>query len=189
MVSIRFLPGIIVLEIASAVLVHALVTSGANQTLWVPLAVLGGVVTLLVAVWFGAIAEHLSKDALLKARMRHASERETWVVAAEADKRAALEQSHRRILSETTRAQSQANWRLCLGLAGLLALGGMLLAIEFMTVGLLVMAATGGVLGGYVLRARQSPLLPRRGELAPHLLMERSIRTGESPDGKVQGRQ
>jgi hypothetical protein len=186
---LRFLPGIIVLEIASAALVYALITPGASQAMWAPVAVLGGVVTLLAAVWFGAIADHLRKDALLKARAVHARERETLVVTAEVDKRAALEQSHQRILRETARAQSQANWRLGLGLAGLLALGGILLAIEFMTVGLLVMAATGGVLGGYVLRARQSPRLVGRGELAPPLLTERVIRTIESPDSKAGRRQ
>lgn len=186
---LRFLPGIIVLEIASAALVYALFSAGTTPAVWVPVAVLGGVVTLLAAVWFGAIADHLRKDAQLEARLLHASERETLLVAAEVDKRAALEQSHQRILRETARAQAQANWRLGLGLAGLLALGGMLLAIEFMTVGLLVMAATGGVLGGYVLRARQSPRLVGRGALVPPLLAERVVRTVGAAEGKARRRQ
>jgi len=50
---LRFLPGIIVLEIASAALVYALITPGASQAMWAPVAVLGGVVTLLAAAWEG----------------------------------------------------------------------------------------------------------------------------------------
>ena len=180
----RFLPGILLLEIAAVALAYAWLMPGARQGLWLPVTVLGGVVTLLAAVWFGAIAEQVRKDALLDARALHARERETLVVAAEMDKRAALEQSHQRILRETARAQAQANRRLGLGLAGLLALGGMLLAIEFMTVGLLVMAATGGVLGGYLLRARQSSRWLGRSEREPPFLTERAVRAIEAPDVK-----
>jgi fatty acid desaturase len=179
---LRFLPGILLLEIAAAALVYALLIPGAQQGFWLPVAVLGGVVTLLAAVWFGAIAEQVRKDALLNARAQHARERETLVVTAEMDKRAALEQSHQRILRETARAQAQANWRLGLGLAGLLALGGVLLAIELMTVGLLVMAATGGLVGGYLLRARQSSRWLGSNEREPPLLAERAVRTIEAPD-------
>jgi hypothetical protein len=182
----RFLPGILILEIAAAALVYALLMPGALPAMWMPVAVLGGVVTLLAAVWFGAIAEHVRKDALLNARARHARERETLVVTAEVDKRAALEESHRRILRETAQAQAQANWRLGMGLAGLLALGGILLAIEFMTVGLLVMAATGGLLGGYVLRARQSSRWLGRNERELPLLTEQAVRTIKPPGGKAR---
>ena len=153
----RFLPGILVLESATAALVYAMLLPGAQQAFWLPAAVLGGGVTLLTAFWFGSIAEHIRKDAVQRAGSLHARERETLVITAEADKRAALEQNHQRLLKATARAQAQANWRLGMRLAGLLALGGVLLAVEFMTVGLLVMAAAGGALGGYLLRARQTP--------------------------------
>ena len=181
MTLLRFLPGIIVLEIATAALVYAVTAPAAPTALWLPVAVLGTVITLLAAFWFGSIAEHVKKDALQRAGAHHAREREGIVVAAEVDKRAALEQSHQRLLKATAKAQSQANWRLGLGLTGLLALGGILLAIEFMTVGLLVMAAAGGALGGYVMRARQASRYLLRVDPEVPLLTTRTVQTLESP--------
>lgn len=177
---LKFLPGIIVLEVATAALLFALTLPTAHAGLWAPIAVLGGVVTLLAAIWFGSIADHVRKDALLGARASHAREREDLVVTAELEKRAALEQSHQRLMQATARAQAQASWRLGLGLTGLVALGGILLAIEFMTVGLLVMAAAGGALGGYVLRARQEQRFLLRDEREPRGLPGRVIKAIES---------
>ncbi len=180
MLLLRFLPGILVLEMATAALVYVLVAPGTPPAFWVPALVLGGAVTLLTAFWFGSIADHVKKDAVRRAGVRHAQDREGLVVAAEIDKRAALEQNHQRLLKAAARAQAQANWRLGLGLTGLLTLGGMLLAIEFMTVGLLVMALAGGALGGYVLRARQVPRSLARGT-APPWLAGRVVKTIETP--------
>ncbi len=173
---LRFLPGILVLQISTATLVYALMMPESHDALWIPVTVLGGVVSLLSALWFGSIAEHVKKDALASAKTTHARERENLVVTAEIDKRAALEKSHQRILRETARAQSQAYWRLGLGLTGLLALGGIMVAIEFMTVGLLMMATAGGALGGYVLRSRQEPRLYGRGDGPPRLLTAADIK-------------
>ena len=176
---LRFLPGIIVLQISTAALVYALMAPEAHDALWIPVAVLGGVVSLLSAFWFGSIADHVKKDALAKIRTQHAHEREKIVVTAEIDKRAALEYSHQRILKETARAQSQAYWRLGLGLTGLLALGGIMVAIEFMTVGLLIMATAGGALGGYVMRTRQETRFPGRFDGQPPLLETREMKALE----------
>jgi O-antigen/teichoic acid export membrane protein len=173
---LRFLPGIILLQISTAALVYALMFPGAHDALWIPVAVLGAVVCLLSAFWFGSIADHVKKNALANVRTQHALEREKIVVTAEIDKRAALEQSHQRILKETARAQSQAYWRLGLGLIGLLALGGIMVAIEFMTVGLLIMATAGGALGGYVIRSRHDARFPGRSIGQPPLLTAGEIK-------------
>lgn len=183
---LRFLPGIIVLQISTAALVYALMLPEAHEALWLPVAILGGVVSLLSAFWFGSIADHVKKDALANVRTQHAREREKIVVTAEIDKRAALEQSHERILKETARAQSQAYWRLGLGLTGLLALGGIMVAIEFMTVGLLIMATAGGALGGYVMRSRQETRFADRSDGQPPLLTAREIKAlGAAPAKKT----
>lgn len=158
---LRFLPGILALQAATAALMVAAL-GPSSEALWAPLAVLGALVTLIAGLWFGAIAEHVKKDALAEAAARFARERENIRVAAETDKRAALEDSHQRIVKETRRAQNKANLQLGLGLAGLLGLGGLMLAIEFMTVGLLLLATAGGALGGYLFRARQERRIGRR---------------------------
>lgn len=162
MSMLKFLPGILVVQAATAALVVAALAPSSSEALWVPLAALDLIVTLIAALWLASIAEHVKKDALVDAAARFAREREHIRVAAETDKRAALEDTHQRIVKETRRAQNKANLQLGLGLAGLLGLGGLMLAIEFMTVGLLIMATAGGALGGYVLRARQDGRIGRR---------------------------
>jgi hypothetical protein len=161
MSMLRFLPGILVVQAATAALMLAALGPSSGAA-WIPLAALGAIVTVIAALWFGSIAEHVKKDALTDAAARFAQEREHIRVAAETDKRAALEDTHQRIVKETRRAQNKANLQLGLGLAGLLMLGGLMLAIEFMTVGLLIMATAGGALGGYVFRARQDARVARR---------------------------
>lgn len=133
MSMLRFLPGILAVQVATALLVVAGTGSSPD---WPPLAALAAIITLLAGLWFGSIAEHLKKDALTWAAASFAREREHLVVRAETDKRAALEETHRRLVLETRRAQRKAHLVLGLGLLGLLTVGGVLLAVEFMTVGL-----------------------------------------------------
>lgn len=186
---LRFLPGIMALELIAATFAYVWVQPAANDALLLPLGLIVLIVTLLAAVWFGSIADHVRKDALARTHSVHARERESLAIKAEAEKRSALEQSHQRIMKETARAQAQANWRLGLGLGGLVAVGGILLAIEFMTVGLLVMATAGGALGGYLTRARQESRWLRRGDSTVPLLPERPIKTIEAPRARRTTRQ
>jgi hypothetical protein len=189
MSMLKFLPGILVIQAATGALVAAALSPSASDILWVSLAILGGTVSLIAALWFGSIAEHARKDAANTAAVRFAKERENIRVAAErerenirvtaeSDKLAALENSHQRIMQETRRAQNKANLQLGLGLAGLITLGGVMLAIEFMTMGLLIMATAGGALGGYLVRARQDARVAGRdgGKALPRFSRVKAIR-------------
>jgi len=166
MTMLRFLPGILAVQAATAVLIVFTTGSPLGQD-WAPMAALGFVITLFAALWFGAMADHLKKDALAGAAAGFARERERLLVAAETDKRAALEESHRRILRETGRAHTRAHLKLGLGLVGLLALGALMLAVQFMTIGLLIFATAGGALGGYLVRARQDAVAIRHDTAKP----------------------
>jgi fatty acid desaturase len=183
MSMLRFLPGILIVQAATAALIVA-ATGASSERVWLPLAVLGVVVAGFAALWFSAISEHQRKDALAAAARdfarerealavkyarereslatNHARERESLRVAAESEKLAALESTHQRIVKETGRAEARANFKLGVGLLGLLSVGGLMLAIEFMTMGLLIFTTTGGALGGYVARARQEKLAARK---------------------------
>jgi hypothetical protein len=157
----RFLPGILVVQAATAALIVA-ATGSASEANWAAMAALALIITVLAALWFGSIADHVKKDALANASTGFAREREHLLVAAETEKRAALEASHRTIVRETQRARTRANVKLGLGLLALLSLGGLMLAIEFMMVGLLIFATAGGALGGYLVRVRQDSLAGRK---------------------------
>lgn len=156
----KFIPGVIGLQVMTVLLtVVVLDSKSPPEALWLPVGLVCGLLALLAAVWFGSIADQLKKDAVLAASVSHFNERERLLVNAEKDKQALLEQSYQQILKESARLQSRAHWRLSLGITGLLMLGGMMLAIEFMTLGLLVIATAGGVIAGYVVRSRQETRL------------------------------
>jgi Flp pilus assembly protein TadB len=157
----RFLPGILVVEAATVGVVMT-AKSGSGEADWVPLGLLAFIITLLIAVWFGSIADHVKKDALAEARNSFARERENLLVAAETDKRATLEETHRRLVREVSRANRRANIKLGFGLFVLLSIGAVLLAVELVTVGLLTFAAAGGAVAGYLVRSRQEALAYQR---------------------------
>jgi len=142
----------------------ALVTAALNPSegaYWAPIGVLAMIVTLLVAFWFGSIADHVKKDALARAKDDFARERESLLVAAEADKRNVLEETHKRIVKETNQVHAKANFKLGAAFVGILCLGAVMLSIQLMTIGLLTLATAGGALAGYVVRARQDALAYR----------------------------
>jgi len=153
----RFLPGILVVEAATVGVVMA-ARGASGEAEWVPLGLLALIITLLIAVWFGSIADHVKKDAVADARNSFARERENLLVAAETDKRATLEETHQRLVREVSQAHRRANIKLGFGLFALLSIGAVLLAIELVTVGLLTFAVAGGAVAGYLVRSRQESL-------------------------------
>jgi len=154
---LRFLPGILVVEAATVGVVMA-ARGASGEAEWVPLGLLALIITLLIAVWFGSIADHVKKDAVADARNSFARERENLLVAAETDKRATLEETHQRLVREVSQAHRRANIKLGFGLFALLSIGAVLLAIELVTVGLLTFAVAGGAVAGYLVRSRQESL-------------------------------
>ncbi|BBA36768.1 uncharacterized protein sS8_4845 [Methylocaldum marinum] len=171
----RFLPGILVVEAATVGVVMA-ARGGSGEADWVPLGVLAFIITLLIAVWFGSIANHLKKDALAEAQNSFARERENLLIAAETDKRATLEETHQRLIREVSRAHRRANIKLGLGLFALMSIGAVLLAIELVTVGLLTFAAAGGAVAGYLVRSRQESLAyAKKADQSPPPQVERVI--------------
>jgi hypothetical protein len=153
----RFLPGIIILQIATAVFVIA-ASSSSHGPYWASMAVLALIVSLLAALWFGSIADHIKKDTLAKMKEAFAREREHLLVTTEADKRAVLEESHKQIVKETNRVHAKANFKLGVAFVGTLCVATLMFSIQFITAGLLTLATAGGALAGYAVRARQDAL-------------------------------
>lgn len=161
MSPLKFLPGIIVVQAITAGLVVAAMDAASERHHLVFLAI-AVIVALMLALWFAAIGEHIRKDALLRAKDDFAREREKIIVNAEADKRSMLEQTHDRIVRETNRAHARANLKLGAALTGLVGIGALLLAVEFISIGLMTLATAGGMLAGYVMRARQDAIRRRQ---------------------------
>lgn len=166
---LKFLPGILLLQTATVVLVLFAPTELASWgwlRLLVPLVIVG----LLTAFWFTSLAEHQRKDEIKQLQACHAKERETLRVNAERAKTQVVKQAHQETLQEVRRTTTQANIKVGLAFAGAAGLGGLLLLTQFVTLGLLMLTTAGGALGGYALRIHQerqrkqalTPQLPRK---------------------------
>ncbi len=153
----RFFIGILIVEVAMTALVMAFMSSS-DIAYRAPIAILALLVTVLVVFWFGSITEHVKKDAVTRAKDNFVRERENRLIAAEAEKRNMLEETHRRIVKETNQVHARSNFKLGAAFAGIIMFGAVMLYIELLTVGLLTLAVAGGALGGYVIRARQDAL-------------------------------
>lgn len=166
MSALKFLPGLIVVQLAAGALAVA-ATSGTGGASWALAAGLAATLTLIVGFWFSSIAEHAAKDALSSLRDRYARDRETLLVAAEADKRTIVEESHRRILEETRRVHARANFKLGAAVTAMAGIAGVLLYVELFTLALVTATTAGGALAGYLARARQDARLLGRPDTPP----------------------
>ncbi len=156
----RYLPGILLLQILTVVLVLLVLRSG-QEWLWISAGLLALLIALLFNFWFQSIAEHGCKDAIADLRQEFAVEREKLRLAAERTKTRVLQETHRQIVRETNRAHARANFKVGAMLVGVMAAGGLLLISQFVTLGLLTVATGGGALAGYLARVQQER---RRGQ-------------------------
>lgn len=151
---LRFLPGIILVQLMTVALVLLLpdITQDYN---WAKIAVVLIVLAILMSLWFRSIALHLSKDEVMRLKEDFAREREDLRVKAERAKHRVLREAHKEINKETRRAHTRANARVTAAVAGVAGVGSLLLFTQFMTIGLLALSGAGGAAVGYFTRLRQ----------------------------------
>ena len=159
--ALRFLPGLIIIQVATAVLVIHAIGSSFEAT-WQLIGAIAIILTLLVAFWFRSIANLINKDSLAEAKEAFAQEREKLLLASEAEKRTLVEESHQRIVKETNQAHAKANFKLGAMFVVILCAATVMLYVELITLGLVVLAAAGGALAGYVARGRQDSLANKK---------------------------
>lgn len=151
---LKFIPGILLLQAITIALV-LMAPSDLENWGWLRLAVPVLIVGFLTAFWFGSVAAHQREDKISRLKELHAKERETIRVNAERAKTKLIKQSQHKTMQAARRSSARANIRVGLAFAGAAALGGFLILTQFMSLGLLTLAAVGGALGGYTLRFRQ----------------------------------
>ncbi|MDX9834486.1 MAG: hypothetical protein RBT36_04640 [Desulfobulbus sp.] len=154
---LKFFPGIVLVQIITLGLMLIFPVNPAEPAIWswLRLAAPVLVVALLTACWFGAMAAHQRKDAISHMQEAHARERETIRMQAERAKAKVLQQAHQETLQTVQRTSTRAAIKVGTAFAVLAAIGGALLLTQFITLGLLVLTAAGGAMGGYLLRFRQ----------------------------------
>jgi cobalamin biosynthesis protein CobD/CbiB len=151
---LRYLPGIIIIQVATAALLLAAVKTS-DQELWIAIGCLALVVTVVTAFWFDSIAAHIKKDAVIQAKDDFSREREKLRVNAERAKTRLIKKSHEQINRETNRAHARANFKVGGAFVGVIAAGTLMVFTQFMTLGLLMLATGGGALAGYLARLKQ----------------------------------
>jgi Flp pilus assembly protein TadB len=112
-------------------------------------------IALAIAFWFTSLSAHDKKDAIYKKEGDFAKEREKIKVKAEEEKIRTMKEAQKEIVHEATKTHAKANFKVGASFAGVLAVGGLFVLAQMVTAGLLVMTATGGVLGGYYWRGKR----------------------------------
>lgn len=151
----KYLFGILLLQAATGLLVVAALRTDSREV-WVLLGLFALILSILAALWFVSISTHTHKDTLNHMKEEFLREREKIRVRAEREKTRVIEKSHQRIIRDRNRTRGKSNMKLgAASLVGVLAVGGVMLFTQFLTIGMLLMTTAGAALAGYALRTRQ----------------------------------
>ena len=158
----RFLFGILLVQLATVLLVF--LAPDLNGVGWLNLIIPLLVIGFFAAIWFASLAKHQIKDEVNAAASQHAKEKEKLQLNAERAKTRLVKKTQQQIAREGRVAHSKANFKVGAAFTGTIALGGLMLITELLTLGLLTMSTAGGALGGYLLRAKKDfgPLLEKK---------------------------
>jgi len=159
----RFLPGILIIQIATVAMV-LLAPQDLTGIAWLRLLIPLLVVGFFSAFWFASIAKHKSKDDIANLQNQHAREREKIQLNAERAKTRLVKKAQQQISREAKITHGKANFKVGATFAGAIGLGALMLLTELMTLGIITLTTAGGALGGYYYRGRKIkndlPLLP-----------------------------
>jgi len=164
---IKFIFGIILAQIATYTM-FILMPKELNLQSFIQTTIPLLFIALIIAFWFTSLSENQIKDALHKAEGNFAKEKEKIKVKAEKDKIKTMKEAQKEIVHEATKTHAKANFKVGASFAGVLAIGGLFVLAQMVTAGLLVMSATGGVIGGYYWRGKRIKNGTNLQELPPH---------------------
>lgn len=187
----KFLSGIVLIQLLTALMVVAAINWSEDVQLIVVIILFCLICGLLAAFWFAGIARDLYKNDLQQMHERHALEREKLLLKAErekaciAEERSKLKESHarererilvdaerekagialesyRNLEKEIRKAHARANLKVGAAFALTAAAGGVMIFSQLITVGMMVLVASGSGLAGYLTRARHERLSRNR---------------------------
>ena len=158
----RFLSGIVLVQLITTGLVITAFNWSDDLQLVIIIGFFALMVAFLTAFWFVSIANDIHKDEMVRMQQEHARDREQILVSTEREKAAIVTQSFQQIEKQTKRTHAKANFKI--GVAFTLAAGAgtVMLVTQFVTLGLIILVTSGGVLSGYLARARQERLAVRK---------------------------
>ena len=151
---IKFFFGIVLVQIITVVLVK-LSDNNLDSMGMLRLAIPILSISLMLAFWFSSMTEHFKKDAIDKLKNKFAKERENLKVNAEKAKIKVIKEAQKSIVYEAKTTHAKANFKVGVAVTGALAVGGLFVFAQMMTVGLLMMTTAGGAIGGYYWRGKR----------------------------------
>ncbi|MDO6460627.1 hypothetical protein Q4485_07960 [Granulosicoccaceae sp. 1_MG-2023] len=155
---IRFLPGLIILQLLVALTTWGAIQSGQLMAL-TAVGVLILVSSVFFALWLKSQVQLHSKDEIAKHREKFAREREELRVKAEREKMKVVKDTQKQFTKESSRANAKANFKVGAAVAGAIGVGSVLVVSQMVTLGLLTLTTAGGGIAGYLVRARQDKKL------------------------------
>ncbi len=163
----KFLPGILLIEIFTAGLVVLGINWSHSPQHIIVLVAFAIIVAILCTFWFGSIVANMHHSSHAKLQEKHAKEREKILLRAERDKAKVTSKSYQQIEKATKNAHAKANFKVGAAFAAAVGVGGIMILSQLVTVGMMVLVASGSGLAGYLVRARQDRLSADTSALLP----------------------
>jgi hypothetical protein len=155
---IRFLIGIVLLQGITVLLIYtALQTDW--MTTWPLFALLGGVIAVMVALWFNTIVSADRHRVVSRVSERHSKEREKIRVRAEQQRVKTTREAANLVAKAKKRASAGLSLKTGVVVGGTVGVGVAMMLAQFMTLGLATVAAAGGAALGYTVRSRQEKVI------------------------------
>jgi len=152
---LKFLIGIVLVQVVTAVLIYISPINLTDLASLVRLMLPLFFVAVMVAFWFSSLSAHLKKDSEHKMENQFAKEREALKIKAERAKTRVVKEAQKDIAREAKVTHAKANFKVGAAFAGVLGVGALFVFAQLVTVGLLTMTAAGGVAGGYYWRGKR----------------------------------
>lgn len=151
----KFLPGILLIQVVTAGLVLISLRWWQEPQLIVVIVVFAIIVAILTTFWFGSIASSIQQSTQAKMQAKHAQDREKIIRRAEREKAKVTSKSYQQREKFAQQASAKANFKVGAAFAAAAGVGGLMIFSQLVTVGAMVLIASGSGLAGYLLRMRQ----------------------------------
>jgi hypothetical protein len=152
---LKFLVGILLVQVITAMLIYISPINFEDGMSLLRLVIPLFFMALIVAFWFSSLSLHLRKDSEQKMKDSFAKEREDIKVKAERAKTRIVKQAQKDIAKEATITHAKANFKVGASFAGVMGVGALFVFAQMVTAGLLTMTAAGGAIGGYYWRGKR----------------------------------
>lgn len=151
----RYLTGILLLQCATAAIVW-FIPESANPKVLIGMVLAVISLGVFVALWFSTLDKNTTQNAVSKAELNFAKEREQYQVKAERAKTKLVEKTQKQIASEARKTQGKANLKVGGAFAAAIGAGILMLIIELLTFGLMTITTAAGAMGGYLVRSKKA---------------------------------